>query len=131
LTRWQRTVAAIWAVGLAIRLWDVFGYRPTCAPGSSIGVLGASCYTLKGDAAGFFGAAHLVRLGEVGMNPLLYNVSGGRLVATASKPPLGVAWLALVGWLGDSPWLGQTIVSVLLVGVIALTVRHSGAEPER
>lgn len=124
MTRWQRTVAAIWAVGLAIRLWDVFGYRPTCAPGSSIGVLGASCYTLKGDAAGFFGAAHLVRLGEVGMNPLLYNVSGGRLVATASKPPLGVAWLALVGWLGDSPWLGQTIVSVLLVGVIALTVRH-------
>ncbi|MEZ5380253.1 MAG: glycosyltransferase family 39 protein [Microthrixaceae bacterium] len=124
MTKWQRKIAAVWAIGLAIRLWDVFAYRPGCVPGEFNIFEGNSCYNLTGDAAGFFGAAHLVRLGEVGMNPLLYNVTGGRLVSTASKPPLGVAWLALIGWLGDSPWVGQTIVSALLIGAAYVLVKR-------
>lgn len=122
--RYQRVILVTWLLGLAIRLWDVLLYRPACTPSSTNEFQLNTCYNLAGDAAGFFGAAHLVRLGEVGMNPLLYNVTGGRLVATASKPPLGVAWLALIGWLGDSPWIGQTIVAALLLGVTYLLVKR-------
>lgn len=121
--RWAMALPAAWLVGLLIRLWDVFVYRAAC-PTSKGGVAWGSCYRLIGDAAGFFGSAQLVRLGEVGMNPLLYNVTGGRIQASAAKPPMGVAWLALVSWFGDSPWLGQTIAAVVLLGLTFLGVRH-------
>lgn len=124
LGRYGRVILGTWLLGLMIRLWDVVIYRPACTPARTNEFQLNACYNLAGDAAGFFGAAHLVRLGEVGMNPLLYNVTGGRLVSTASKPPLGVAWLALLGWLGDSPWLGQTIAAAALIGVTYVLVNH-------
>ncbi|MEZ5372751.1 MAG: glycosyltransferase family 39 protein [Microthrixaceae bacterium] len=120
---WAMAVPAAWLLGLSIRLWDVFVYRAAC-PTTKGGVTWGSCYRLIGDAAGFFGAAQLVRLGQVGMNPLLYNVTGGRIQATAAKPPMGVAWLALLSWFGDSPWLGQTIAAVVLLGLIFFGVRR-------
>ncbi len=115
-----KALGVLWGLGLIIRLWDVFVYRPACVPGQ----VKASCYNLAGDSAGFFGAAQLVRLGKVGFNPLLYNVTGGRLVATAAKPPIGVGWLAFLSWMGDSPWMGQLVVAVLLIAASYLVVQR-------
>lgn len=122
--RWSTMIGGLWALGLAIRLWDVAVYRPTCIP-SEASALDVSCYQLGGDAAGFFGAAQLVKVGEIGMNPLLYDVTGGRLVSTAAKPPIGVGWLSFLAWMGDSPWLGQTVVAAILIAVTYLLVKRT------
>lgn len=119
-----RLVLTVWLIGMAIRLADVFLIRPLC-PFSIEGAAEGTgrCLNLFNDNGAMFGAAQLIRHGNVGYNPLYYVLSGGGLAPTIGKPPITVLWMALVAWFGSGSMIAVVIAEAILVAGVYYAVR--------
>lgn len=106
-------------VALAVRLMNVFWWRPTT---DRAGYLG---YRLGGDAFYYHHQANALADGKFFINPIRYVLEGGGEVASAGHPPLYSTYLALWSLVGldsvtthrvASGFLG--VAAVVVVGVV-------------
>lgn len=114
-------------VGLAVRLWSVLSYRPTC----DTEVVVDECRALAGDALYYFGQGAGIADGHWWIDPRVEGV----LQPGAGDPPLFSLFLGILNTLGIDTFNGQRIatsilgvVGVVLVGLLArrLAGRRAG-----
>jgi hypothetical protein len=118
-----QTFLKVWSLGMAIRVLDIFVMRPICADTTKPS---GFCMPFFGDGTAMYGAAQLARMGKIGFNPIFYTVTGGDLVATAAKPPVVVAVLTVVSWIGAGPLALVGLASVAVAGLCWNLLRRNG-----
>nr|MDQ2754723.1 glycosyltransferase family 39 protein [Actinomycetota bacterium] len=113
LSRWNLSLGALAAIGLAIRLGAVAG-RPSLRVG--------------GDAAFYHGEANLLVAGRGWIDPFIYQATHTH-VQSASFPPLFTVLLGMASLLGAKSFLAQRIwccligsSAVVLAGLTGKTV---------
>jgi hypothetical protein len=122
LTFWY-WLAGIAAGGLALRLWIVFGARPT----RNSGVAGGASYVLAGDAYYYYWQGRAFAAGHPFVDPLRWH-SFGTIFPSAAHVPLWPTFLGVVSWVGAQGVTAQRVAGSLLgvagVVLIALCARR-------
>jgi 4-amino-4-deoxy-L-arabinose transferase-like glycosyltransferase len=126
-SRFAVGLASITAVALAIRLMNVFWWRPTT---NRTGYHG---YRLGGDAFYYHWQANALAKGAWFVDPYVWHYVGGRQRPSATHPPLYVIYLSLWSRLGLDTVTWHRFASCLLgaaaVVVIGLVARRIAGAP--
>lgn len=133
--RYRVLLGAMAALAAAVRLLNIFVWRPTCAPGDPIAAVRAgapvradeagSCFAIAGDALYGYIQGRLLAEGEWFVGSADWVVSGGtRLVPSAGDPPLFALVLGLAARLGLTSGTAARVVCAALgvAGVVLLAM---------
>jgi 4-amino-4-deoxy-L-arabinose transferase-like glycosyltransferase len=113
-------VAGAAALGMLIRMMNVFWWRPTT---DRVGYHG---YRLWGDAFYYHHQANALADGKFFLQPITYVLDGGIEVPSAGHPPLYTTYLALWSLIGIDSVTAHRVVSCLLGVAAIVTVGFVG-----
>ena len=120
-------IAAIAAGALALRLWIVFGARPT----RTHGIPGGASYVLAGDAAYYQWQGRAIGDGLGYIDPLRWQLYH-EIVPSAAHVPLFSGFLGALSWIGiegvTAHRVAGSLLGVLTVVLIGMCARKLGGD---
>ncbi|MEZ5380254.1 MAG: glycosyltransferase family 39 protein [Microthrixaceae bacterium] len=123
----RRGLGWITALGSAVVVLDIMVFRPLCPPAKGQ----TGCFAVGGDALGVFSMARLLAWGKGLINPITYELAGGREAAFIGKPPALVSYLGGVFWLAERPLFVRLAIFLVVGAAVAALMRHSWNQPVR